>query len=609
MNNHVPRLRWLLTLTLLNVLILCITGLPALHADPTPHTFLSWGFYLIAYLAQNSLFAFILAVILSPVFLGLRKNYLTIIISIIPVTLLLWFNFVDARIFAFWRSFVSSSMINLYFAKGGGSQVFEINSDMYVWIVSVFIVFFLLAIGVLLLSRKLAYFFRLKRWVYSLVFIYVAVQVFFIVLCTQNVMPLLQYTMKVPYFYDLSWVNALERSGIQVFPKASLVRKLQVVEADERKLRYPLHPLHYHLPQHPLNVLLIVVDTLRYDMVNQTNMPVVFHFAQHAEQFVDNISGGDCTKPGIFSLFYSIPATYWKSALMHHQGSILIRAFQANHYHFEILGSAPLSSPPFDATVFAHMKNLQIETPGKNALDRDAHVTQEMDSFLNHQSKTQHPFFGFIFYDAPHAYNALPLDKPFHPVGFLNYFSVHNDTPRTPIYNLYKNAVFADDQLIHHLLVTLKKNQLMKNTVVIITADHGQEFNDDHNNYWEHASGFSKYQLRTPMIIAWPNRAPKIYPNQTTHFDLAPTLLKRVLGVTNPVSDYSVGDDFYLKKQPSFIVVGNYAYYAVMMKNKIMQFHHSGFYRWTDLSMNPIHNEKWQSSTRAHFFKVVSMYH
>jgi hypothetical protein len=90
------------------------------------------------------------------------------------------------------------------------------------------------------------------------------------------------------------------------------------------------------------------------------------------------------------------------------------------------------------------------------------------------------------------------------------------------------------------------------------------------------------------MIIAWPHRAPKIYDDQTTHFDLAPTLLKRVLGVTNPVSDYSVGDDFFSKKQPRFVIAGNYAYFAFITKNIIMQFHRSGLYRFTDLTMKPL---------------------
>ncbi|WP_244897234.1 hypothetical protein [Candidatus Coxiella mudrowiae] len=30
----------------------------------------------------------------------------------------------------------------------------------------------------------------------------------------------------------------------------------------------------------------------------------------------------------------------------------------------------------------------------------------------------------------------------------------------------------------------MKGHQLSKNTIVIITADHGEEFNENHQNYW-----------------------------------------------------------------------------------------------------------------------------
>jgi membrane-anchored protein YejM (alkaline phosphatase superfamily) len=397
--------------------------------------------------------------------------------------------------------------------------------------------------------------------------------------------------MKVPYFYDLSIARSLEAMSLAHFPKNSLSPKLQTILTDNMKLDYPLHPLQYHLPKHPLNVLLIVIDTLRYDMINPTNMPNVYQFAQHADQFLNNMSGGDCTKPGIFSLFYGIPATYWNAAIEHHQGSILIRAFQANHYQLGLYASAPLTSPQFDQTVFTTVKNLQITTPGATSLDRDAKITDEMQHFLNSAAKNHKPFFGFMFYDAPHAYNAVNLSHPFHPIGSLNYFSINNKTPITPIYNLYKNAVFADDQLVKKIFQTLKADHLSQNTVVIVTADHGQEFNDDHNNYWEHASGFSKYQMRTPMIIAWPHRAPNTFHNQTMHFDLAPTLLKRVLGVSNPSSDYSIGDDFFSKKQMPIVIAGNYSYFALITKNNIMQFQKSGLYQFTDLQMKPLKNK------------------
>jgi len=87
--------------------------------------------------------------------------------------------------------------------------------------------------------------------------------------------------------------------------------------------------------------------------------------------------------------------------------------------------------------------------------------------------------------------------------------------------------------------------------------------------------------------MAWPNQKPGIVTYQTTHFDLVPTLFRRILGVSNPIEDYSVGRDFFSIKQTSFVISGNYAYFALIMKNHILIFHDSGMYRFTDLDMRP----------------------
>lgn len=609
MKTQVPSSQWLAMLLATCFIIICLTGIPALLTDPIPHTLPSFMSYAVAGLSQNILFAALLGVVLLPVFYFVRSDALKIILSLPFVAFALLFSFMNAKVFAFWRLYVNSALLDMYFSKGGGSQIFEVHSVMYFWIIAVTVLFIGLSVAVLFFSRRMQAYFNFKPLFGFFGILYCAAQIGFIFFCHQDTMQLLNYAMKVPYFYDLSWVNGLEKIGIAVFPKQSSTAQLQTIMEDHQKLNYPLHPLQYDLPKHPLNVLIIMVDSLRYDMVNATNMPNVAQFANHANQFLDNMSGGDCTRPGVFSLFYGIPATYWHSALLHHQASIVIRAFQENHYSMGLFASASLLSPPFDKTIFANVERLQTMTSGKTALDRDHQITNQMQDFLRIQAKSHHPFFGFMFYDAPHAYNALTLQTPFRPIGFLNYFSINRHTPAKPLFNLYQNAVFQDDALIARVLQTVRNNHLTKNTVVIITADHGQEFNDYGNNYWEHASGFSKYQVQTPMLIVWPNREPKMIHYQTTHFDLAPTLLKRVLGVKNSVGDYSVGDDFFAKKQPKSVIVGNYAYYALITHHHIMQFHDSGMYRLTDLKMDPLRDAAVSQTQINNMLNEMKMFH
>lgn len=581
---------WLKSIILFSFFVMCFTNIPAVLTDPIPYSFGSTVIYLGMYVSQNIFFSAVLALILFPIFYSVRPPILKILLSLPFFSLALLFSFMNAKVFAFWRLYVNSALLDMYFSKGGGSQIFEVHNAMYFWIIAVTVLFFFLALLLLLIAKWWrAESIRRPCFIFFGI-VYGVVQLGFIALCHENNMRFLEYALKVPYFYDLSWVNVLQKMGAPVFPKQSNTVALQQTLSSDHRLIYPLHPLQYHVAKKPLNVLIIMVDSLRYDMINPMNMPHVFAFSRHTDQFLNNLSGGDCTRPGVFSLFYSLPSTYWHSAHTHRQESILVRAFYDNHYDFGLFASASLLSPPFNETIFANIKRLRTMTRGKNAIDRDRKITQEMDNFLNAHAQSQQPFFGFLFYDAPHAYNALTLHQPFSPIGFLNYFSINQSTSSHPLFNLYQNAVYFDDGLIEKVLQTLRHDHLSKNTVVIITADHGQEFNDDRNNYWEHASGFSKYQVRTPMLIAWPHRAPQLYHYQTTHFDLVPTLLKRVLGVSNSTSDYSVGDDFFSKKQPRDVIVGNYAYFALVTPKDSMQFHHSGLYRFTDLTMRPVHH-------------------
>lgn len=582
--------QWIASIIFFSFIVLCVSGIPAVYTDPIPHSSLSIVFYSTLYIAQNALFACLLGLIVSPIIVWVRSVWLKYTVTALLVSTGLFFCFMNAKVYAFWRIYINSDVLQLYL--DGRSKVFEVSAAMVNWIWMVVIIFLFIGCLITLFSKKIATHFCIKKIIGIFLGFFLVSQVIFIALVKKNDMSLLQYAVKVPYYYDSSIVHGLQVAGVSLFPATSTSGEIQRVFSDDQSLHYPLHPLQYHLPSHPLNVLLIVVDTLRYDMINSIDMPHVTQFAQHADQFMDNISGGDCTKPGIFSLFYSIPATYWHPVDDHHQGSILIRAFQANHYQFGIYASAPLTSPPFDQTVFVTLPHIQLSTPGATAVQRDEQVTRDMQHFLNKQSHRHRPFFGFIFYDAPHAYNALPLKVPFYPTRALNYFTVNNRTVSKPIFNLYKNAVFFDDEQIYRLITTLKTDHLLKNTIVIITSDHGQEFNEYRNDYWEHASGFSKYQVRTPMIIAWPHRAPHVYTNQTTHYDIAPTLLKRVLGVRNPTRDYSIGDDIFSKKQLHSVITGNYAYFALVSSHDMMQFHYSGLYRFTNLEMKPIHQTK-----------------
>ncbi|MDP2514042.1 sulfatase-like hydrolase/transferase [Photobacterium damselae subsp. piscicida] len=57
-------------------------------------------------------------------------------------------------------------------------------------------------------------------------------------------------------------------------------------------------------------------------------------------------------------------------------------------------------------------------------------------------------------------------------------------------HNRYKNALFYIDGLIAKVL----KHIDLQNTIIVITSDHGQEFNDNKQNYWGHSATTVMYK-------------------------------------------------------------------------------------------------------------------
>jgi membrane-anchored protein YejM (alkaline phosphatase superfamily) len=127
------------------------------------------------------------------------------------------------------------------------------------------------------------------------------------------------------------------------------------------------------------------------------------------------------------------------------------------------------------------------------------------------------------------------------------YLELNNKLDPTPFFNLYRNNVYVIDSLVGKVLQALEDRQLMERTMIVVTGDHGQEFNENKKNYWGHSSNYSRAQVGTPLIVYYPGIKPEERHYRTTHYDIVPTVLKQVLGVKNPPSDYSMG---YLLDDP-----------------------------------------------------------
>ena len=266
------------------------------------------------------------------------------------------------------------------------------------------------------------------------------------------------------------------------------------------------------------------------------------------------------------------------------RGPVLFDALKQQHYQVGIFSSSPLSTPAFDKTVFQAVTLQRTgKADGETSGERDRTITDEFKEFI--QLPSASPFFAFLFYDAAHSYcDKQRFAQPYQPaVASCNRLKFNAKTNPQPYLNRYKNALHYIDNLLDEVFASLKHQQLLAHTIVVITGDHGQEFNDNGLNYWEHASNYTPAQLQTPLIVYWPKRPAKIVDNRTSHYDIVPTLMKDGLGCRNPVSDYSVGMVLFNDNPRRYLIAGSYVNAAVIEPTRITTLYTTGQFQVTDL--------------------------
>ncbi len=133
----------------------------------------------------------------------------------------------------------------------------------------------------------------------------------------------------------------------------------------------------------------------------------------------------------------------------------------------------------------------------------------------------------------------------------------------------YRKAVQRTDKQLKAVLSTLKQSPDWEKTIVIITSNHGMEFDETQTNSWGSSTNFSEYQLRVPMLIHWPNVEPELITTTSSHLDLAPTLMEEFLGTTTSADSYSSGINLFDQtEERNWLLAGDRKKHRVNNRNK-----------------------------------------
>jgi hypothetical protein len=374
----------------------------------------------------------------------------------------------------------------------------------------------------------------------------------------QGYTPILATAEAVWLYQPLTVHQLAKRLGIRVERQVPAVRNTA-----GGRLQYPLQPLRMAAPAKPPNLVVLVAESWRWDMLDPEIMPETWAFAQRAANFTRHYSGGNGTRMGLFSLFYGIHGPYWFNALAERKPPLLMQVLRRLDYQWDMYSSAKFSYPEFDKTIFAEVAARNLHDDNRTPTwEDDRRNVSGLLRFITERQPGR-PFMVFMFFESPHAAYFFPPENIIRPdyLEDFNYATMDLTRDIGRIKNRYINSCRHLDSQFARILRSLEKDSLLEDTIVVLTGDHGEEFME--KGRWGHNSEFHEEQIRVPFVLWMPGAPAGRYAHMTSHIDFAPTVLPR-LGVQNPPPDYSLGRNLFDPAARPYAVSSDWSSLAVL---------------------------------------------
>ncbi|WEM43241.1 DUF3413 domain-containing protein [Photobacterium sp. DA100] len=354
-----------------------------------------------------------------------------------------------------------------------------------------------------------------------------------------------------PLSYPMTAKSFMEKHGLLDREEYTERLNAQGIETSEQ-LRYPLEKIAFNDPGTGKNLLIVMIDGLRSDMVAADTMPYLSAFASQNLHYENHYSSSNENTAGIFGLFYGLPSSYINSARSDNTRPLLISTLEQRGYHFGLFGGDNLRQDPiYTEAIFNGLPLEEMTTT-----DQDAEAVDSWASWLETQNNEK-PWFSYIELTSVQNFEEGGDYSPkFEPS--LGSSNASGQNTNLILKNSYRNAAYFIDEQLIRIFDQLVAQQFMDNTIVMITANHGTEFNETGSNSWGANSNYSQYQLKVPMVIHWPGSVSSVSDRLTSHLDVAPTLMESLFNTTTPSSVYSSGNSLFSNPtKRRWILAGN----------------------------------------------------
>jgi len=415
--------------------------------------------------------------------------------------------------------------------------------------------------------------FKTKRLNLVLLYVFLVGQIIHVWAYEFKQQSITKFTPYFPYYLPLtssSTMTKLKKCCPKLIPKpieaaaTDLGSAFSDNESSGTIFTYPKQRLTFKdsLAKKP-NILFFLTESWRADMLSEDITPNIANFAKSSIEFTNHYSTGSVTVSGIFGLMYGLHPSYLKYAQsdpFKHQ-TVFTRSLAELGYDISAYSPSNFDRFSLKPMLYGDIPSENYINPrAGNSIENDRAVVDELIGDI--QSATdENPWFKFVFLDSSHHnYKYPPENEKFLPIPKNSEaFMFNKNVDAAPFFNDYKNSLNYIDTLFGEIYEALLQKGLDENTIVIITSDHAEEFNDNGKGYWGHGSNFTSYQTAVPLILKFPeNSEHHLEDKLSGHVDIVPTIMSHVLKCDNPINDYSSGYNLLALPEERGVVMLSY---------------------------------------------------
>ncbi len=348
--------------------------------------------------------------------------------------------------------------------------------------------------------------------------------------------PVTSQKSNFPLSYPMTAKSFMEKHGL--LDREEYLKRLEENQSHVDLVNYPIEPIKFDRRANNLNILLVSVNNLRADVLTPDLMPNTYQFAKENLNFTNHYSSSN-DMLGIFGLFYGLPSSYESSIKAQGTAPVILDVLESQKYQFGLFSGDNFDDPLYQETIFRHFPVTQAPFD-----PQVSHDEQTINRWASWVAQKKQPWFSYL--ELSTVDNFDQLDS-----------SASNGSASDRLRAGYNESVQLADTEVELLLSKIKQLNLLDNTVVVITSNHGAEFNETKTNSWGANSNYSRYQLQVPMVIHWPGKVAGVYNHRSSHLDFSVTIMQDLLGVSSNPTDYSSGKNLFDETNRKWILAGD----------------------------------------------------